>query len=76
MKCVKCSTSIPEGRLKAIPNTKVCTPCSTENAYYANQVVRNDEDYTEMEFIKDPQAIEELNRLRKVTSGHLVGRPD
>lgn len=76
MKCAKCNVEIPNGRLKAIPNTKVCTPCSTENAYYANQVVRNDEDYTEMEFIKDPRAIEELNRLKKVTSGHLVGRAD
>lgn len=76
MKCAKCDSQIPEGRLKAIPSTKVCTPCSSEGAYYANQVVRNDEDYTEMEFIKDPRAIEELNRLKKITSGHLVGRQD
>ena len=76
MKCAKCNTDIPEGRLKAIPTTKVCTPCSTEGAYFANPIVKNDEDYTEIQFVRDPQAIAELSRLRKVTSGHLVGRGD
>jgi len=76
MKCIKCNTEIPAGRLKAIPTTKVCTPCSTEGAYYANPIVKNDEEYSEIEFIKDPTAIQELNRLKKITSGHMVGRSD
>ena len=27
-KCIKCGGEIPEGRLKALPNTNVCVNCS------------------------------------------------
>jgi len=27
--CVSCDSEIPEGRLKALPGTKVCVDCST-----------------------------------------------
>tara|TARA_R110000787_G_scaffold264550_1_gene370463 strand:+ start:76 stop:297 length:222 start_codon:yes stop_codon:yes gene_type:complete len=27
--CIKCSDEIPAGRLKALPDTKVCISCST-----------------------------------------------
>lgn len=27
-KCIKCGEEIPEGRLKAIPNTHTCVNCS------------------------------------------------
>lgn len=66
MKCNSCGNVIPEGRLKALPQTRVCTPCSTEGAYVANQIVINDEEYTELEFIKDPNTIAELARLKSL----------
>lgn len=71
MKCKKCGIEIPEGRLKALPNTTVCTPCSTENPYFVNQVVKDDEDYTELEFIKDPNTIDELRKYKQLTTGHI-----
>ena len=35
MKCVKCGAIINPGRLKALPNTKVCVNCSSTGAYKA-----------------------------------------
>lgn len=64
MKCKSCQNEIPEGRLKALPGTRVCTPCSTEGQYVSNQIVVNDEEYSELEFIKDPNTIAELARLK------------
>ena len=32
MKCIKCSNSISQQRLKALPSTKVCVNCSTVEA--------------------------------------------
>lgn len=75
-KCIKCSNYIPEGRVKALPNVTTCVACSTEGSYVANQVIHNDEDYTQLEFIKDPETIAELNRLKGITSGHIPNIPD
>lgn len=30
MKCSNCGKNIPKARIKALPNTKTCTNCSTE----------------------------------------------
>lgn len=76
MNCIKCNNTIPEGRLKALPGTKVCTECSTENAYYANPVIRGDEDYSELEFTKDPNAIAQLKKMQGESSGHIPNIPD
>ena len=27
--CISCESEIPQGRVKALPNTKVCVECST-----------------------------------------------
>lgn len=75
-KCAKCTKPIPEGRLKALPNATTCVACSNEGSYVANQVILNDEDYSQLEFIKDPETIAELNRLRGITSGHIPNIPD
>jgi hypothetical protein len=39
MKCIKCSSSIPKQRLKALPDTKVCVECSSEKAVGAVDIV-------------------------------------
>lgn len=39
MKCIKCRSSIPEQRLKALPDTKVCVECSSEKAVGAVDIV-------------------------------------
>jgi hypothetical protein len=75
-KCTKCEQQIPEGRLKALPSATTCVGCSNEGSYIANQVIHNDEDYSQLEFIKDPETIAELNRLKGITSGHIPNIPD
>lgn len=62
--CIVCGNDIPQGRLKAIPDTKTCTGCTTENRYYANQIVANDEEYTELQFIKDPNTISQIRQYK------------
>ena len=76
MNCKHCNKPIPEGRLRAIPGTQTCTEHSTEGSYVSNQIVRNDEDYTELEFIKNPETIQELHRLKGITSGHISSKTD
>jgi len=39
MKCTQCSNPIPKQRLKALPHTKVCVECSTEDAKGAVDIV-------------------------------------
>lgn len=74
--CKKCGSEIPAGRLKALPDAVTCTKCSTEGAYYANQVINGDEDYSQLEFTKDPDAIRALERMKGETSGHIPNIPD
>ena len=62
--CINCKTEIPVGRLKAIPGTKTCTECTSTDQYYVNQIVNNDEDYNELEIIRDPNSIAEMQRYK------------
>lgn len=76
VKCIHCGIEIPTGRLNALPNTKTCTEHSNVDKLYANPIIRNDEDYSELEFIKDPNVIAELQRMRTITSGHIAHKPE
>ena len=62
--CVSCDSEIPEGRLKAIPNTKVCVDCSAVKPKravtivggegedtYNDIVIMDEKDY--QEYVKD-----------------------
>lgn len=62
MNCIKCTGIIPEGRLKALPKTKVCVKCSTTNAWYVRPVITGKTTYSEIEVIKDENAAEEMKR--------------
>jgi hypothetical protein len=67
--CKVCNELIPEGRLKALPGTETCTPHSTTTSYRANTVtigdVDKDDHYQDIQIIKDPKALEELEHYRK-----------
>lgn len=39
MNCIQCNIEIPEKRIKALPNTKVCVECSSEKAVGAVDIV-------------------------------------
>jgi len=62
--CVSCNSEIPEGRLKALPNTKVCVDCSTVKPKravtivggegedtYNDIIIMNEKEY--QEYVKD-----------------------
>ena len=63
MKCLKCNHSIPEGRLKALPGTKVCVSCSDTPKWYVRNIISGKTTYSEVEVIKNKQTKEYLNKL-------------
>lgn len=56
IKCIKCQEQIPEGRLKAIPTTKVCTQCSGVSKKRAVTVTRTEGEDIYSELILVSQA--------------------
>ena len=69
-KCKICNAIIPAGRLKALPNTRTCVEHSNEERYYVNSIVKSDEDYFEIELIKDPKVIAQLEAAKKSIGKH------
>ena len=60
MDCIKCNSQIPEGRIQILPNTKTCVNCSSTSQWYARPVITGKTTYSEVEVIKDTNAIKEL----------------
>lgn len=66
--CRVCGQQIPEGRLKAVPGTDVCTQHSNTSAYIANIVgVGNPEDdhYEVLDIVRDAKAAEQLLQYKQ-----------
>lgn len=66
--CKVCNQPIPEGRLKALPGTNVCTEHSNTSAYVANIVgVGNPDDdhYEVLDIIRDARAAEQLSHYKQ-----------
>ena len=63
MNCTKCFKPIPEARLKALPNTKECVACSSEEQNMVRAVISGKTTYSEVEVIKNKQTKEYLNKL-------------
>lgn len=61
-KCISCSEVIPEGRLKAVPNTTTCTTCSTEEKWSAGHVIHH-KTGNEVCVIKDKEVAKEFHRM-------------
>jgi Prokaryotic dksA/traR C4-type zinc finger len=65
--CKVCNQPIPEGRLKALPETVVCTEHSNAAAYRGNivNVGKNEDDsYQEIDIIRDQSTYEKLEHYR------------
>lgn len=65
--CKVCNQPIPEGRLKALPGTTVCTEHSNTSSYRANIVnigQSEDDSYQEVDIIRDPSMYEKLEYYR------------
>ena len=63
MNCCKCHKPIPEPRLKALPNTKECITCSSEERNMVRAVITGKTTYSEIEVIKNKKTKEYLNKL-------------
>ena len=63
LKCHKCYKPIPSARLKALPNTKECVTCSTEEQNMVRAVISGKTTYSEVEVIKNKQTKEYLKKL-------------
>jgi len=63
MNCCKCYKPIPKPRLKALPNTKECIECSSEERNMVRAVITGKTTYSEVEVIKNKKTKEYLNSL-------------
>lgn len=72
MNCIKCNNKIVEGRLKALPNTKVCTECSSVDRYGVINV-NNHKTGNEVQIIKDRKLAEKINKMAE-RKGYGVSR--
>ena len=63
MDCVKCKTEIPIGRLRAIPETKVCVNCSDTQKWYVRNIISGKTTYSEAEIIKDAELAKKLQKM-------------
>lgn len=51
--CNNCGEPIPEGRLKALPNTETCVNCSGTNKKKAFVVITGKDTYTELDIVDE-----------------------
>lgn len=65
MKCIQCSNPIPKQRLKALPHTKVCVECSTEDAKGAVDIVYHKTGNTIQ--IMDKESADAINKAARRT---------
>jgi hypothetical protein len=73
--CNICNDEIPEGRLKALPNTSTCVNCSSTNKVKAIIVTNGntiEEVYETIQIIDDQSVLREINNLRKTGGGVTV----
>jgi len=63
MNCSKCHKPIQKLRLKALPNTRECIACSSEERNMVRAVITGKTTYSEIEVIKNKKTKEYLNKL-------------
>ena len=64
MKCIKCGNEIPEGRLKALPNTITCTECSGVSKVAGFALIEGKNEYSQLQIVSQEQA-EELHKKQQ-----------
>jgi len=63
MNCIKCSNPIPEGRLKALLNTKTCTECSRTGKVGGHVVISGKNTYSEIQIV-DAETAQKLHDMQ------------
>ena len=73
MNCKSCNNEINPLRLKAIPSTRVCVNCSSQDKWHVRTVISGKTEYCEIEVIKNPETAAYLVGLeRKGWGSNLV----
>ena len=63
LKCSKCNSKIPIGRIRILPNAKECVKCSSEDLNLVRAVITGKTTYSEWEVIKNKETKEQMKRL-------------
>jgi hypothetical protein len=63
MNCVKCSNPIPEGRIKALPNTRTCVNCSSTARVGGHTIISGKNTYSEIQIV-DQETSERLYQMQ------------
>ena len=63
MDCIHCGQPIPEGRIKALPHTKTCTPCSTTGRVSGHPLITGKTEYSELQIV-DAETASRLNAMQ------------
>ena len=61
--CISCDVVIPEARLKAVPGTKECVKCSTEDKVGVQVIISGKNTYSEVEVIKNKETQKDIERI-------------
>jgi len=61
--CISCDVVIPEARLKAVPGTKECVNCSTEDKVGVQVIISGKNTYSEVEVIKNKETQKDIERI-------------
>ena len=61
--CIVCNKEIPEGRLKALPNTKTCTEHSQVDKVAGFQLITGKTEYTDLQIV-DQETFKRLTKLQ------------
>ena len=61
--CISCGVIIPEARLKAVPGTKECVKCSTEDKVGVQVIISGKNTYSEVEVIKNKETQKDIERI-------------
>jgi hypothetical protein len=62
-KCISCEELIPKARLKALPHTKECVQCSSEERNMVRSVITGKNTYSEIEVIKSKEGKQNMSRI-------------
>ena len=68
--CIHCSCEIPEGRLKALPKTQTCTPCSQTGKVAGFQIITGKTEYSDLQIV--PAEVVEKLLLMQTRVGYGV----
>jgi hypothetical protein len=63
MNCIKCTNKIPDGRLKALPNTKICVDCSSTQKVAGHTIISGKTEYSQIQIV-DQETAQHMHHLQ------------